>query len=163
MYVSTMFWIMGYAQLTIYYSGNGWEYPRAIQAFISSRPDGINFHERNLVGVGHSAGGSTMSVFLSRYFCVTITLLIPFVGSVLLNDLMPGLFSSYILMDPAIIRAQDAHTRVKMERIITQYTWTRQDTWSDRKAARKAIDSQAGSRYWHPMVKEAYVVRSSFF
>lgn len=65
-------------------------------------------------------------------------------------------------MDPAIIRAQDAHTRVTMERIITQYTWTRQDTWRDRNSARKSIDSQAGSRYWHSKVKDAYVVRSAF-
>lgn len=77
----------------------------------------------------------------------------------LVNDLQPNLFSSYILLDPAIIRAEDALTRVKMERIITHYTWTRQDTWSSNKAARKSLELQAGLRYWHPKVMDAYLVR----
>ncbi|KAF8966686.1 hypothetical protein BDZ97DRAFT_625312 [Flammula alnicola] len=40
--------------------GNGWDYPRAMLAFLNSRPDGTNFYERNLVAVGHSSGGSTV-------------------------------------------------------------------------------------------------------
>lgn len=61
-------------------------------------------------------------------------------------------------MDPAIAKAKDAPARHKMERIITQFTWTRQDTWRNRKDARKALEKQEGSRYWHPKVMDAYLV-----
>ncbi|KAF9475154.1 hypothetical protein BDN70DRAFT_884048 [Pholiota conissans] len=115
---------------------NGWEYPQAMLAFMKSRPDGIDFSERKLVAVGHSSGGSAI---------------------VLLQDLYPNLFSSYILLDPAICKAEDAPERYNMERIITQYTWTRQDTWRNRKEARKALEKQEGSRYWHPKVMDAYL------
>ncbi|KAF8191781.1 Alpha/beta hydrolase fold-1 [Pholiota molesta] len=115
---------------------NGWEYPQAMLAFIKSRPDGIDFSERKLVGVGHSNGAGAI---------------------LLLQELYPNLFSSVILMDPAIAKAEDASARYRMERIITQYTWSRQDTWRNRKEARKALETQEGSRYWHPKVMDAYL------
>jgi hypothetical protein len=80
------------------------------------------------------------------------------VNSLLLQELYPNLFSSVILMDPAIAKAEDASARYRMERIITQYTWSRQDTWRNRKEARKALETQEGSRYWHPKVMDAYLV-----
>ncbi|KAF8968450.1 hypothetical protein BDZ97DRAFT_1755144 [Flammula alnicola] len=71
--------------LAILAVGNGWEYPRAMLAFLNSRPDGTNFYERNLAAVGYSNGGSTV------------------------------------------------------------------------KTARKALEVEEGSRYWHPRGMDAYV------
>ena len=43
-------------------AGNGWVYPRAMLAFLKSRPDGIDFRTRKLVLVGHSYGGAAVCV-----------------------------------------------------------------------------------------------------
>jgi pimeloyl-ACP methyl ester carboxylesterase len=115
---------------------SAWEYPKAILSFMRSRPGNTDFYERNVIAVGHSNGGSAILV---------------------LESLDPRIFKSFLLLDPAVSRPQDEPTRAVMERMITPYTWLRQDTWIDRKAARKVLQAQEGTRYWHPKVLDVYV------
>ncbi|KAF5310939.1 hypothetical protein D9619_008259 [Psilocybe cf. subviscida] len=115
---------------------SAWEYPNAMLSFLRSRPGNTNFYEQNIMAVGHSNGGSAILV---------------------LESLDPRLFTAHFLLDPAVSRPQDAPVRAVMERMITPFTWLRQDTWVDRKAARKALQAQEGTRYWHPRVLDAYV------
>ncbi|KAG7099923.1 hypothetical protein E1B28_001718 [Marasmius oreades] len=116
-------------------SWDGWEYPKAMLAFINSRPAGINFYERELIAVGHSHGGNSL---------------------VLLHELQPRLqFSSFILMDPTLGRESPAKDR--MQRILTHLTWCKNDTWMNRKLALKELSTQPGFRNWHPEVLKLYV------
>ncbi|KAF8151943.1 Alpha/beta hydrolase family-domain-containing protein [Mycena galopus ATCC 62051] len=114
---------------------DGWEYPRAMLAFINSRPAGVDFYERELIAVGHSHGGNSL---------------------VLLHDMQPRLeFSSFILLDPTLGRESPAKDR--MQRILTTLTWCKKDVWPNRKAASKYLSSQPGLRNWDPEVFKLYI------
>lgn len=114
---------------------SGWIYPRALRAFLLSRPEGIDFHRRKLVGVGHSNGGNAMT---------------------LLHSLSTGLeFQALILLDPTLGR--ESVEKDHMQRVLTQLTWNKRDTWPSRKAALKDLSTQLGFRNWHPDVLRLFI------
>jgi len=91
-----------------------------------------------LVLMGHSNGGSAVALLYD------------------LDRTLP--VAGLILLDPALSAASPARNRT--ERMITQYTWTRRDTWPDKQTARADLEKQVGSRYWHPKVMDAFLEKA---
>ncbi|THH00800.1 hypothetical protein EW026_g1784 [Hermanssonia centrifuga] len=118
------------------FAWSGWIYPRAMLAFLRSKPDDIDFTRRSLVALGHSHGGNSLILLDS-----------------LQNEFQ---FKGFILLDPTLGRESPAKDH--MQRVLTQLTWNKRDTWPNRKAALKDLSKQPGFRNWHPEVLRLFLV-----
>ncbi|PSR71770.1 hypothetical protein PHLCEN_2v12374 [Hermanssonia centrifuga] len=117
------------------FAWSGWIYPRAMLAFLRSKPDDIDFTRRSLVALGHSHGGNSLIILDS-----------------LQNEFQ---FKGFILLDPTLGRESPAKDH--MQRVLTQLTWNKRDTWPNRKAALKDLSKQPGFRNWHPEVLRLFL------
>jgi len=110
------------------YTWSGTLYARSVYAFLSSKPDGVDFSKRRLVTIGHSIGGSTAMIF---------------------DGLQQNFVSErFILLDGSI--AKDTRERRYVSRILTQITWSKRDTWPSREAAFKDLSRHPATKNWHP-------------
>lgn len=141
-------------------AGNGWEYPRAMKAFIDSRPVGVDFYKRTLVALGHSSGGNSLyhtfppssNLHFDSYVFT----------STLLHHLQPNLdFKAFILLDPTL--GKQSPERDQMQRVLSQIVWNKKDTWPSRAAALKELSVTPGYRNWHPDTLKLFVVRLYVF
>lgn len=77
--------------------------------------------------------------------------------SVLLDSLRSSLpFKAFILLDPTLGRESSAKDH--MQRVLTQLTWNKRDTWPSKKVASKDLAQQPGFRNWHPDVLSLFIV-----
>ncbi|KLO12044.1 hypothetical protein SCHPADRAFT_941536 [Schizopora paradoxa] len=117
------------------FAWSGFIFPRALHAFLLSRPDGVDFTKRRLVFVGHSFSGSACVLF-----------------DKIQNDFH---LEKLILLDAAI--GPDSGPRRHMSRVLAHITWTKRDCWPGREAAKQDLGKQPGIRNWHPDVLKNFI------
>ncbi|CAK5264130.1 unnamed protein product [Mycena citricolor] len=111
-------------------------YAQAVHHFLSLKPFGIDFQSRNLVGIGHSLGGCTLTMLQA------ITPVFP--------------FSSIILIEPLISPHGSHHLR-KLREILVKGAYERRDVWPDRQQAMAALKRRDRTKKWDPRILENFV------
>ena len=137
-------------------SGNGWIYPRAILAFLQSKPDGVDFRKRRLVPVGHSFGGHAMYVASTsnlHHLCSTCPRL--------LFDQIQKDFDihEYIMLDATVGPHNEA--KVRLNQMLLFLIWNKRDTWPSRETALDNLANSPSHKNWHPDVLDLFVVRAT--
>ncbi|KAJ7775678.1 Alpha/Beta hydrolase protein [Mycena maculata] len=114
-------------------------YAQAVHHFLSIGPDQgatVDFRKRNLVGIGHSLGG------------ITITMLQA------IEPVFP--FSSLILIEPLLSPAGSHHLR-RLREVLVKGAYERRDVWTDRQQAMAALKRRDRTKKWDPRILNIFV------
>ncbi|KAF6754126.1 Alpha/beta hydrolase fold-1 [Ephemerocybe angulata] len=100
-------------------------YSQAVHRFLTRAP--VPFHDRQLVGIGHSLGANTI---------------------LMIQTFRPAFpFSSLILVEPMVSSIGDMALQPLRDRLVEQAR-KRRDKWTSREEARIALHKKCGGRRW---------------
>ncbi|KAL0960677.1 hypothetical protein HGRIS_005706 [Hohenbuehelia grisea] len=112
------------------------EYSRAVCSFLSATSHGVNFKERKLVGVAHSAGAASL---------------------MLLTQMEPKLsFHGLILLEPALLPPDKASTSY-LTSLFSKMALSKRDTWENRRAAQADLITKPAFRGWELATVASFV------
>ncbi|GLB33185.1 putative alpha/beta hydrolase family protein [Lyophyllum shimeji] len=115
------------------------KYARAAHRFLSDGPyheAGVDFRQRNLVGIGHSLGANAMLI---------------------LQHLEPRVpFKSLVIVEPLISPAGPHHLN-KLRSVLVKGAHERRDVWPDRAMAMIALKKRERTQKWDPRITELFV------
>lgn len=114
------------------------KYAKATHRFLLSKSaHGIDFRTRNLVGVGHSLGGVSMTML--QY----------------MSSAVP--FSSIILVEP-LLSPEGAHHLKQLRSILIKGAYERRDVWPDLTTVMVSLKSRGNrTKKWDPRIQQLYI------